>query len=291
MSARGRAVELPSPGVRFGPDFLARLGRLIGRLASLRERREGEGRAQLFGVGAEFVGYRPYRSGEDLRMLDWNLLARLRRPYVRVAAREASERWAVLVDASASMGAGRPGKLQLAAEVAAALAAVGLERRAAVELWISGRPERLVVRRRSGLARWMGRLEETRAQEESGLASLVSAPARLREAGRIFLIGDLQDCEPRACLALARPSRELFLGQILAAEELAPSVGQAVRWVDAESGASRTLFVDRAAQASYDRRLSLRLERWRAACTRARARYGVWSSATPFETLVQDLCA
>src|SRR5262249_34167570 len=106
-------VPLPSPGGRFAPDLLARVGRLGARLASLRERREGAGRARLFGAGEEFVGHRPYQTGEDLRALDWNLLARLGRPFVRVAAREASEHWAVCLDTSASMGVGVPGKLQL----------------------------------------------------------------------------------------------------------------------------------------------------------------------------------
>src|SRR6185503_20613138 len=147
-------VLLPSPGVRFAPDFLARLGRLVARLASQRERREGEGRARLFGVGSEFVGYRPYRSGEDLRALDWNLLARLGRPYVRVAAREASEAWAVLLDTSASMGVGRPGKLQLGAELALALAALGVARRARVALHTEGGAPLCTAQKRTALDGW-----------------------------------------------------------------------------------------------------------------------------------------
>ncbi len=291
MRAR-RATDRPSlasPGVSFAPDYLARLGRLTVRLASLRERREGEGPARLLGVGAEFVGYRPYRSGEDLRSLDWNLLARLRRPFVRVAAREASERWCVLVDASASMGVGRPGKLQLAAETAIAIAAVGIERRVRVDLLISGRAERCPLRRRSGLAEGMRRLEESRAEGERGLASLAAEPGRFREAGRVFLLGDLLDCEPPALLGLARPSRELVLCQILAPEELEPGEEAAVRWIDAESAQARTLRVDVAVRASYERRLSSWLESWRAAAARARAAHRVWSSASPFESVVEAL--
>jgi uncharacterized protein (DUF58 family) len=288
MAARTRAPDLPSPEVRFSPDFPARLGRLAARLASLRERREGAGAARFLGVGSEFVGYRPYGRGEDLRMLDWNLLARLGRPWVRMAAREASERWAVLVDISASMGVGRPGKLQLAAEVATAFAGLGLERRATVELSISGRDERLLARRRQDLAAWMRRLEESRAGGEAGLAALLSG-RRLREAGRVVLIGDLLDLEPKDVLAWGRSTRELVLCQILAHEELVPEAGRAVRWVDAESGAARSLFVDAAACASYERRIGRKIEGWRAAASRARAVHGVFVSGTPFESVVQGL--
>ncbi len=288
-------VALPSPGVAFGPDFLARLGRLAAALASLRERREGEGPARLFGVGSEFVGYRPYRSGEDLRALDWSLLARLGRPYVRVAAREASEAWAVLLDTSASMGVGRPGKLQLGAELALALATLGVARRATVALHTSGPAPLCVARKRAALEGWMRTLSATRAAGTAGLGSLTRAFAAartgVRAAGRVFLVGDFLDCEPRELFALVRPARELFLVQVLAPEELCPAARGPVRWVDAESGNALERTVDEAGLLAYEQRLAARLELWRAAAARMRAVHGCWTSTTPFETLARALCA
>jgi uncharacterized protein (DUF58 family) len=284
-------VELPSPGVAFGPDFLARLGRLCAGIASQRERREGEGPARLFGTGSEFVGYRPYRSGEDLRALDWNLLARLGRPYVRVAAREASEAWAVLLDTSASMGVGRPGKLQLGAELAVALAALGVARRAAVALHTAGPAAPRVARKRAALEGWMRALATVRAQGRTGLGALAGAFSAARGPGRVFLVGDFLDCEPRDVLALVRPGRELFLVQLLAPEELGPPARGAVRWVDAESGDALAMAVDEAGALRYEQRLSARLEHWRTAAARARAVHGCWTSATPFENLARALCA
>jgi uncharacterized protein (DUF58 family) len=301
MRTRRRAVELPSPGVVFAPDFLARAGQLVARLASLRERREGAGGARLFGVGAEFVGYRPYRSGEDLRALDWNLLARLGRPYVRVAAREASESWAVLLDTSASMGVGRPGKLQLGAELATAFAALGLARKAHVELWLSPPPDadatrsslRCTAAKRAALGPWMRALEGVRAGRTAGLGALAAELAHKRGAGRVFLIGDLLDCEPRDVLALARPSRELVLAQVLAREELVPSRAlpgvRSVRWIDAEDGGTREVELGETAVASYARRLEARLDRWHAAAGRVGAVHGVYPSDAPFEAVVRDL--
>jgi len=285
----GAGVELPSPGVRFGPDFRARLGRLLGRLAAARERREGAGRAQFQGVGSEFVGYRPYRSGEDLRALDWNLFARLGRPYVRVAAREASEDWAVVLDTSASMGVGRPGKLQLAAELAAALGALGVARRASVELWLPGAPAVRVVRRRAALGAWLAHLETLRAQGPAGLGAAVEELARRRGAGRVFLIGDGLDLEPRALAGLVRPSRELFVARILAREELAPPAQGSVRWIDAESGRTRALTLDPTRVASYERRLAQRLQRLATLAARHRVRLATVTADTPFEDLAAAL--
>ena len=141
---------LPSPGVRFGSDYLRRVGGLVGRMAGIAERREGRGRAALYGAGEEFVGYRAYRPGESLAALDWNLLARLDRPFVRVAKREASESWAILIDTSASMGVGVPGKLQCAAELAAALCATGSRASAEMNLWTSADSDRLRLGRSGG---------------------------------------------------------------------------------------------------------------------------------------------
>jgi uncharacterized protein (DUF58 family) len=288
---------LPSPGVAFGTDYLRRLGRLVARLSAARERREGAGSARLFGVGTEFVGYRPYRPGEDPRQLDWNLYARLRRPFVRVNRREASEHWALLVDSSASMGVGVPGKLQCAAETATAIAACGLRAGAIVDLWTSGEGRFFRLRKSSELAGWMTLFEEERAQGERGVAALLRESARVRGAGRVFVLGDLLDLEPAALVSLVRRGRELFFSQILALEELAPSRGDgaggmvegAVEWVDPETGEETVVEVDRRARAGYEKLLAGKLEAWGSACARHRATFGCWASATPFEAIVKEL--
>jgi uncharacterized protein (DUF58 family) len=285
------AIELPSPGVRFPPNFRARLARLVALSASRRERQGGEGGARALGGGAEFVGYRPYRLGEDLRALDWNLYARLRRPYVRVSAREASEQWVILLDASASMGVGRPGKLQLAAELALAFAALALRRGAGARLFVRGAEPLGTARRPAALEGWMRSLEALRAEGEDGLGSLVRALGALRGAGRWFLLGDFCDCEPREVFRLARPARELVLAQLLAREELHPPLGSALRWVDPESARALSRAADAATVGRYERALAERLEGWRVAALQARALHGCWSSATPFEEVALELCA
>ena len=130
----GNAGQLPCPDVHLGKEYLRRLERFSLRFAAGLERREGAGRAGLLGAGEEYVTSRPYRPGEDLRHLDWDLLARLDRPYIRVSRREAAESWSLWIDTSASMGVGPPGKLQMAAEVAGGIAAAGLRDRKSTRL-------------------------------------------------------------------------------------------------------------------------------------------------------------
>ncbi len=277
---------LPSSLVRFAPDFLARVGRLVARLSAARERREGPGRASFLGSGIEFVGFRPYRPGEDVRALDWQLLARLSRPFVRVAKKEASERFAVLCDTSASMGVGFHGKLQRAAEAAAALGAVALRARAEVEIIASGVPDSFRARRREDVRRLLAFLEGCRAEGRSGLGSLLAEPARFKGAGALFLIGDCLDFEPSLVSRALRRGRSLFCLQILADEELLPPRG-AVRWVDAETLEKHAIEVDRATQQAYEETLERRIEALSAWAARHRAFHGCWTAATPFERIVE----
>jgi uncharacterized protein (DUF58 family) len=285
---------LESPGVAFGPDFQARLARLVGLRRLRNERREGPGRAGHLGAGQGFEGYRPYRPGENLRDVDWGLYARLDRPFVRLARREASERWALLLDASASMGLGRPGKLQLAAECAAGVVAIGLLSGAEVRVLVAAgdalEPRELAVRRTQDMPRLFDFLTRLQARGTQGLRQLLGEPARLRAVGRVLVIGDFFDVSPAELLGLAQRGRELAAAQILAPIELAPGAElaelEAVEWVDPESGARRVQRLDAAARRGYAEALQRRLELWRSACARHRVPLGTWSSATPFETLL-----
>src|SRR5688500_5087072 len=63
----------------------------------------GRHRSKQQGGAAEFVDYREYSAGEDLRRLDWKVLARTGRPYVRLYQDETNLSCTVLIDASNSM--------------------------------------------------------------------------------------------------------------------------------------------------------------------------------------------
>ena len=61
----------------------------VRRLALASRRRvsallSGEFRSQFRGTGIEFETVREYVPGDDVRALDWNVTARLSRPYVKL---------------------------------------------------------------------------------------------------------------------------------------------------------------------------------------------------------------
>lgn len=91
--------------------------RLDGRL-------QGAHRTTHRGSGIDFTGLRAYSDGDDARHIDWNVTARLDAPHLRVFTEDRELTVWLVLDRSASMVAGRPGrgKHDVLAELALVLA-------------------------------------------------------------------------------------------------------------------------------------------------------------------------
>jgi uncharacterized protein (DUF58 family) len=64
---------------------------------------KGDRRSRKRGTSIEFADYRNYTKGDDLRRLDWNVYARLERPFIKLLEEEEDLAVHLLIDASASM--------------------------------------------------------------------------------------------------------------------------------------------------------------------------------------------
>ena len=104
-------------------QFFKTLDRL--RLSYLRRKRGwtgGERVVRRVGASIEFAGHRSYDPGDDLRYLDWHLLARLDEPYIKTYQEQEYYYVHIILDASASMFGMREGrKFQVAKDMAFAL--------------------------------------------------------------------------------------------------------------------------------------------------------------------------
>lgn len=89
--------------------------------------RSGGFRSLCRGQGIEFAGVREYLRGDDVRSIDWNVTARMGKPFVKMFDEEHELEIFLIVDRSASMFTGSKGrvKYETAAEVAALLALAG----------------------------------------------------------------------------------------------------------------------------------------------------------------------
>ena len=83
----------------------------------------GQYHSAFKGQGMTFAEVRPYQSGDDIRIIDWNKTARFKEPYVKVMEEERELTMMLIVDISASMNYGTKIELkrELVAEICASL--------------------------------------------------------------------------------------------------------------------------------------------------------------------------
>jgi uncharacterized protein (DUF58 family) len=84
----------------------------------------GEYRSVFKGQGMEFAEVREYQAGDEVRIIDWNVTARMRRPFVKryIEERELTVMLAVDLSGSERFGTRRRFKSELSSELAAVLA-------------------------------------------------------------------------------------------------------------------------------------------------------------------------
>lgn len=87
------------------PDEVRRELRYIEMYTAKRIRnlRVGAYTSRVAGGGFDFKEHRPYRPGDDVRRIDWNVTARLRAPFVRLTDAERELNLMVALDLSPSM--------------------------------------------------------------------------------------------------------------------------------------------------------------------------------------------
>jgi uncharacterized protein (DUF58 family) len=106
-------------------DIIQRVRRVELRTSKLaNDLMAGAYHSQFKGRGMDFEELREYVPGDDVRTIDWNVTAKLRRPFVKLHREERELAVMLLVDVSASGEFGSTGqtKRDFAAEVAATLA-------------------------------------------------------------------------------------------------------------------------------------------------------------------------
>jgi uncharacterized protein (DUF58 family) len=112
----------------------------------------GEYRAPALGLGTELAQIRPYQLGDDVRLIDWAVTARMREPHVRVHVAERTLTTWLLLDTSPSMTFGTADRRKADVAEGAALAVGALATRQGNRLGVLpfGGSEQLPTRPRQG---------------------------------------------------------------------------------------------------------------------------------------------
>jgi uncharacterized protein (DUF58 family) len=225
-------------------DFQSRLRRVEvrSRLIS-QELMAGQSDSIFKGRGMEFVDVREYSPGDDVRRIDWNVSARLRKTYVKRLIEERELTVLLLVDLSASGHFGTSGatKREIAAELAGtlALSAIRNADRVGLILFTSevehflapGKTRKHVQRLLRNL------LTHTPRREGTDVSAALTFAARVtHRPALLFLISDLHDENFAPALKTANQRHDVLSLQVIDPREtVLPDVGLAIVR-DAETG-------------------------------------------------------
>ena len=194
-----------TPARFLDPELLARIGslELLAR-AVVEGFMSGLHRSPYTGFSTEFTEYRQYNPGDDLRYLDWRLLGRTDRYFIKKYRADTNTQCHVLIDTSASMDyahASSVTKLQYAQFLAASIAYLLNRQQDAVGLvaFSDKVHTHVPARNRTGHMRTIfGTLSMLQPGGETRLAeSLHQLAEILTRRGIVVLISDFYDYADR----------------------------------------------------------------------------------------------
>ena len=186
-------------------------------------------RSQFHGYSVDFLQHRPYVPGDDLRRLDWKVLGKTDKYFVRQYEDETNLNATLLLDASGSMeyASAEISKIHYAVRFAAALAYLLIGQQDSVGLTIFDQVERKHFPPRSGKRQLNLIIEELESVKPGGKTSLASVfhdlVHKLPRRGLILLVTDAFDEVPQILNALAHlrsAHHEVILFQILDRQEM-----------------------------------------------------------------------
>src|SRR5512143_151894 len=205
----------------------------------------GEYRSVFKGQGMEFAEVREYQPGDEVRSIDWNVTARMQRPYVKryIEERELTVMLAVDVSGSERFGTRRRFKSEVASELAAVLAMSAIRNNDRVGAILFTERIEHVVPPRKGRRHALRLMRDILAFEPVGRATDIGGATEymskmLAHKAIIFLVSDFLGADFERPLKLLAQRHDVVAVSVEdPSEHILPDIGL-VRLVDPETGQS-----------------------------------------------------
>jgi len=251
-------------------------------------------RSPYQGFSVEFSEYRKYCPGDNLRHLDWKVLAKSDRYYIKRFQEETNLKATILLDASGSMGykSGVLTKFQYACYAAASLAYLMIRQQDSVGLVVFDTDLRTFIAPHANprhLKNILLALEQEKTGSETSLSSVFHTLAqRLKRRGLIIVLSDLFD-DPEAVMhGLAHfrhKKHEVILFHILDPYEKEFPFEDLTEFLDIETGQTMPVY-PRLIRESYIRECEKFCEEYRIRCAQHGIDYVQLITSIPLDILL-----
>lgn len=254
------------------------------------------------GFSVEFAEYRMYQPGDALRYIDWKVLGRSDRLYIKQFEEETNLRAMVVLDSSRSMAwTASPEtlltKLEYAKRLVAAITLVLLRQRDATGLITFDDEVRSVTPPKARMTHWRQLLKVLHGLEAG--AGTAAAPALtrvvdlLRRRGLVVFVSDLlmdRDLALKALKFLRHRGHQVLVLHVMDPGELQLEGPAEARFEDPESREA-VILRPRDWAGVYQETVSRAVNDWRVACRSNGIGYHCITSDTPFGLALREALA
>ncbi len=252
------------------------------------------------GFSVEFAEHREYTAGDDPRHLDYRMLARTDRLYIKQYEEETNMRVQILLDTSGSMGyqhEGKITKLEYASYLTAILSYMMTRQQDAVGLTTFDTKIQLDMPARSSPRHFndmMRKLEGIKPGEETDIAAILHRLAnRFKKRCLIVLISDLYD-KPEEVIRSLHHFRhcrhEVIVFHVMDKAELEFPFRDVISFYDLET--NERLQIDPAyVRDAYREQMREFLNGYRKACAESQIDYVLAETTTPYDFMLSRYVA
>jgi len=251
----------------------------------------GERRSRNKGQSVEFVDYRAYLKGDDLRRIDWNLYGRMERFYIKLFEEEEDLRLYIILDCSASMDYGSPNKFDYARKLAVGLSYIVLANLETVAVSVFAGAYRLIASPTRGKGKIHPILRKLNDLPAEGTSQLGAAASRFaahtRKSGLVCVISDFLMPEGIAAIApLLGSGHQIDLIQVLSPEEANPQLAGDLELIDSESGLGVEVSMGVSVMRRYHQRLAALQAELRGFALRGHGALNICNTAQPLRDFI-----
>ena len=256
----------------------------------------GRHRSAYHGFSVEYLDHRAYSPGDELRSLDWKILARTDKYFVKLFEDETNLRAHILLDCSRSMGfrSGGISKLEYGCYLTAALSHLMLRQNDAVGLVLFDEQirEYLPPRARpTQFRRILDDLEHLAPAGETDVGVILALVAeRIKRRGLIILISDLIDDEAHIANGLQHfrhDHHEVLVFHVLDDAEITFPYDRISRFRDME-GAASVVANPNTLRERYLTRLQTFIDRLKTDCFERKISYNLANTKQPYDLLLAE---